>query len=722
MGKVCDMRPTDCIAYLQALNQRGLLTSRRCDELWMLIRTRRLVSSLCRTRPPYTSTPQDLAGTTIVAPINSQVPTQSVPSQPWPAGTDLYRPLWPPTTAATTSMGPGVGVTSFPQGSQAVPVGQQGSSATFIVASGNPGDPDDDPHRRGPPRDNRDQSGAGGAGAGGAGAGAGGTGTGGASAGGAGAGGDGGSRQNPADDGGSNGSGRGNDQRDVSRGRGNQSSGRGGRGYGGHGDPDPGDSGDDDDGESDDRSRRGRDRGRDDRQDRRDRSRSYSRDRGQYGRRDTRYRRGTPNEKMCCQMLNSLYFDGTDKPGKLSYESFLQQFWSIADMADWDDHFKGMRLAACLRGTAAQSIEDLGRNPPLNRIIERLDEIYSSTRLRAQYAAKLKCLRRDVMTTNPAQFMETVRRLVGYAHPRASQLDRDELIKKHFVIAHPSEYRGHLNSVDRRTQTADALIRAAEQYEEVQLETAPVRTSKALGLPVKKVATSIAGGDPRLSEVDSESADSEDTEAESDDSMCVAAVRGSRNRSRGPRNKRSRRKKKNPPNTNSTSSMSVDQIVQSVMDRLQVVMAPQPVATAAAGRYTPPGVCRAIEPAQQGLVPAGRGRGQGPRFPPRGSDRPWNASQSWRICFYCGIAGHGFRQCNRYLNDKANGGPLNWAHPPRQLGARVNAVIDYTDQQLELIQFEEDYYAVYAMYPVSTGRSSASSLPAITDGTEDLNA
>ena len=237
---------------------------------------------------------------------------------------------------------------------------------------------------------------------------------------------------------------------------------------------------------------------------------------------------------------------------------------------------------------------------------------------------------------------------------------------------------------------------------------------------MKKVATSSRGEDYLGSETELDFPESEEvSEYGDDDPYCVARVRARNRGSRGAQNRTGQRQPQKS-NTTSSSSHDVDAIANTIVDKLKSLLVQQQPAQAAWTLGTSPaGVHQAVTNPQQALVPVGQGRGQGPRFPPRGdSNRP-------RItCFYCGRLGHGFRSCHDRAKALAEGKTLVWCHP-RPGAAGVNYVGDYTDQQLCLLEMEESFYAVHGVYSSSVTFSAAGSVimsvAPVTDGSETLN-
>jgi len=414
--------------------------------------------------------------------------------------------------------------------------------------------------------------------------------------------------------------------------------------------------------------------------------RDYSRDHDSHG-----------DDKRYAGMLNHLTFDGSDGGDKtLSYEAFIQRFRLIAADTSWSDSFKALRLLSCLKGKAARAVEGLGSVPVYSDMISRLDELFSAKNNQSYYELKLSQLERDVRKTDPVSFLEEVRHLCRHALPRASEADMDMYVKRYFVMGHPPDYRSHLNHVDRTTSDVNALVRAAKQFEESMI-LGPGRKGKPVEFSVREATPAVASVqnsglesilDQEIEELERECFDLQKLDASDQPQFPVARLGASERLKLKKRDELrkmadKRRQTSDPAYGKNVGQLQVDEFAKALTDAVSKRLA-------------------SVPPLASGREPVYQTNAVPPRVPtvPAGS-MPWEE----RICFYCGVKGHGFRRCAKFQADIAAKRPLSWVFPkPSGSSPRTRVTVNYVDQDfMDKMQVLEDCGAFNALPPSMHG-------------------
>ena len=357
----------------------------------------------------------------------------------------------------------------------------------------------------------------------------------------------------------------------------------------------------------------------------------------------------THDDKSYATMLNHISFDGDAGTRGHSWESFHQRISLIFNQMKWPDAFKVLKLLNCLKGRAARAVEMLGPDPTYEQCVSRLSELYGASNREALYEVKLQKLRRDVNKEDPVTFMESVRYLCRYAFPRSSDYDMDQNTKRYFVMAHPTEYRNHLNSVDRTVHGTDALIRAAKQYEQAHIYQSLPRSK-----PVHQVDTLREPlFDPDFSDLDREIAQLEREEYDSKESetsltddpepYSVAQIlKPNENKFKLKKLDTLRQRSKNrKQNRKQQNQNELVQVVTQVVEKCIESHFPSPHRHEMATRQ----------------LEAPRARN--PMDP---EPAEWTKNV---LCYYCGLRGHIFRTCRKLSADRA-AGREKWLYPRPQ--------------------------------------------------------
>ena len=184
-------------------------------------------------------------------------------------------------------------------------------------------------------------------------------------------------------------------------------------------------------------------------------------------------------------------FDGTG-----DWNDYRSHFEACASINGWDNHEKGLYLAAALRGQAQGVLGDLpeDKRGQYEQLVKSLEERFAPPNQNELYRVQLKERRQRASETLP-ELGQAIRRLVNKAYPRAPGEVRETLAMEHFIDSLVnSELRikikqsrpTNLNTAICLAVELETFYKAEKNYESGRAHLRVVENEPKSGKPVDK--------------------------------------------------------------------------------------------------------------------------------------------------------------------------------------------------------------------------------------------